>query len=330
MQTTGKPFILFTSGYFTMNNCIIRIADAFVGWDAESCVWNGTFMKFTNSGFRSGGLSLIDISVSDSNYVFSIIVETGDRKRLSLDRFSLIRCGCIGSCDSPFKIELKPKDEKDVDVKFRNITIEDCFVTSSPYKSQAIYLTGGYDQNFVFESSTILYNRKVSGKIIYFDVSGLPSTSTELKTNTTFLDRFKNLCNTLNNINFSEENIMIGDYYLKELITNPCTNDVSDDYIFIYVSSNTLPLYNYVCPCEVCESSDVIEESCVSFKDSCTEISSEELCKFPKTAKVECTWLLGNTDMEISARCENNVCKCKFIYLFFFFYFICIYYCRMI
>jgi hypothetical protein len=304
MFTTNRPFISYTSpgGAFTLNDCSIGLSIAFMSWvAAEGHAWNGTFMVLEGGSFLFTNTDFRDILVSSGNAFILATIELG--KQFILEECSFVRCGCVndglvGGIGAPITIDLK-SDSTTVD-KFgmKNTTFKDCRGTDG--NVQVVYVKGFYDQSYLFDSISIVYSVPVDHPIIFFDISGLPTTKQDIGSDITTRSKFNNLCDTVDDNNFIIGGIS-QNYTLKELMCSCLTLN----------NSGLCTGVPDVTDCVWIEPEEA-EYHCQVIQNSCEAIEREIACNFTGSAKsgetqLDCFWLYNGDESEGN----DGICKEK-------------------
>jgi hypothetical protein len=127
MREISRVFISYSSGgVFTMEECVLRIAEPFAFWVSEANAWNATFVSVSKGSFQFKNVDFADITVNREG---SCVVSAN----ISSDKTCTIEgCtftgGCLGDGNVIYVIsdDLKVTETNSLIVK--NSTFSSCFV----------------------------------------------------------------------------------------------------------------------------------------------------------------------------------------------------------
>jgi hypothetical protein len=301
MITQGKPFISFSNSLLVFDGSSVRPSSAFLGWNIEDRVWNGTFITLTNNAFSCADGKLIDIVVNGTNSVFLDRLGTTYAKRISLQKFQFIRCGCLGDGiaegrGAPIVIILSENDNGSA--WFNSTKIEDCFAKAG--NVQGIYLKGNSTYDFYFNTTRMVYSTRMTDDVLYVNFTDSPS---KIPTNI-----FRDICPS---VNAGDIKTNIGSYSPSSTGVDGCPSSG--------VSSSLSSFYTSVCPCadiRTCVVSGIGSLKCPVLEYFCENVLFEGLCELPGTAAKDgkenkiltCGWI---KEEEYNHQCQELKVNCE-------------------
>jgi hypothetical protein len=90
MHESGRAFIIYSgTGTFTLEDCLLRVAEPLAQWVSVGNAWNATFVSLSGGAFVFDRVDFDDVGVNKGDgYVISVKVGEGKTFRMNECRFS--------------------------------------------------------------------------------------------------------------------------------------------------------------------------------------------------------------------------------------------------